>query len=69
MTVYKIDSQWEFALWCSGALLQPRGEIIWEVGRRFKKEQIYVYVWMIPDDVWQKPTQYYKAMILHLKIN
>ena len=68
-----MDIQWEFAVWCrelkSSALWQPRGEMIWEVGGRFKKEQTYVYVWLIPDDVWQKPTQYYKAMILQLKIN
>ena len=37
---------------------------MWEVGGRFKKERTYVYVWLIPDDVWQKPTQSYKAMIL-----
>ena len=30
---------------------------------------IYVYLWLIPVDVWQKPTQYYKAIILQLKIN
>ena len=28
----------------------------------------YVYLWPIHVDVWQKPTQYYKAFILPLKI-
>ena len=30
--------------------------------------QTYVYLWLIPVDVWQKPTQYCKAIILQLKI-
>ena len=30
----------------------------WEVRRRFKKEGTYVYLWLIHDDVWQKPTHY-----------
>ena len=39
-----------------------------EVGR-LKRERTYVYRWLIHDDVWQKPTQYCKAIILPLKIN
>ena len=39
----------------------------WEVRRSFRREGIYVYLWLI--DVWQKPAQYYKAIILQLKIN
>ena len=30
---------------------------------------MYTYLWLIHLDVWQKPTQYYKADILQLKIN
>ena len=41
----------------------------WEVGRRFKRKGTYVYLWVIHVDVWQKPTQHYKAIILQLKIN
>ena len=41
----------------------------WEVGGRFKREETYVHLWLIRVDVWQKPTQYYKAIILQLKIN
>ena len=39
----------------------------WDVGGRFKKEGTYVYLWLIRGDVWQKPTQYCKAIILQLK--
>ena len=41
----------------------------WEVGGRFKREGIDVYLWLIPVDVWQKPAQYCKAIIFQLKIN
>ena len=37
-----------------------------EVGGRFKREGIYVYLWLIHVDVCQKPTQYCKAIILQL---
>ena len=39
----------------------------WEVGGRFKREGTYVYLWLSHVDVWQKSTQYYKAIILQLK--
>ena len=40
-----------------------------EVGGRFEREETDVYLWLIHVDVWQKTTQYCKAIILHLKIN
>ena len=40
----------------------------WEVGGRFKKERIDVYLWLIHVDVWQKLTQYCKATILQSKL-
>ena len=40
-----------------------------EAGGNFKREGIYVYLWLIHVDIWQKPTQYCKAIILQLKIN
>ena len=42
----------------------------WEVGESIHK-RVYksVYLWLIHVDVWQKPTQYYKAIIVQLKIN
>ena len=65
-TICKTDSQ-EFAIWLRG-LWQPR-RVRWEMGRRLKREGTYVYLWLIHVDVWQKPTQYCKAIILQLKIN
>ena len=66
ISICKIDSQWEFPVWCSeltpGTLWQPRG-----VGGRFKREGTYIYLWLIPIDIWQKPTQYCKAIIFQLK--
>ena len=38
-----------------------------EVGGRFKREGTYAYLWLIHVDVWQKPAQYCKAIILQLK--
>ena len=38
-----------------------------KVGERVKREGTYVYLWLIHDDVWQKPTQFCKAIILQLK--
>ena len=39
------------------------------MGGRFTREETYVYLWLIHVDIWQKPTKYYKAIILQLKIN
>ena len=39
-----------------------------EVGGWFRKEGSYVYLWLIQVDVWQKPSQYCKVIILWLKI-
>ena len=41
----------------------------WEVRRRFKRERTYVYLWLIHVNVWEKLTQYCKAIILQLKVN
>ena len=40
-----------------------------EAGGNFKREGIYVYLWLIHVDIWQKPRQYYKAIIFQLKRN
>ena len=34
-----------------------------------RREGTFVYLWLIHFDVWQKPTQCCKAIILQLKIN
>ena len=49
----------------TGALYQP-GEVGW--GEKFKREGICVHLWLIHVDVWQKPTQHCKTIILQLKI-
>ena len=41
----------------------------WEVGGRFKRQGTYVYLGLIHIDVWQKPTQHCKVIILQLQIN
>ena len=41
----------------------------WEVGWGFRKEGTCVYLWLIHTDVWQKSTQYCKAIILEVEIN
>ena len=45
--------------------IQRGGE--WEVGGRFKREEACVYLGLTHADVWQRPTQYCKAIILQLK--
>ena len=39
-----------------------------EVRALFRREGTYVYLWLIHVDVWQKPTQHRKVIILQLKI-
>ena len=41
----------------------------WEVGGRFRRQETYVYLWLVHVDVWQRPAQHCKAIILQLKIN
>ena len=53
----------------TGALYQPRG---WDGegdGREVQKEGIYVYLWLIHVEAWQKTTKFCKATILQQKIN
>ena len=45
-----------------------RGGMGWEVGGRFKRGETVVYLWLIHGDVWQKPTQYCKTVMLQVKI-
>jgi len=44
------------------ALYQPRG-----VGWGGEREGIYVYLWLIHVEIWQKTTKFCKAIILQLK--
>ena len=66
ITICKIDSQWEFDVWRraskAGALGQPGEE-----GGVFRIGGTHVYLWPIHVDVWQKPPQYCRVIILQLK--
>ena len=37
------------------------------MGGGFRREKAFIYLWLIPVDVWQKSTQYCKVIILQLK--
>jgi len=39
----------------------------WSEGGWFRTEETYMYFWLIHVVVWQKPTQYCKAIILQFK--
>ena len=41
--------------------------ILLSVGERSNREGTYVYLWLIHVGVWQKTTQFCKAIILQLK--
>jgi len=69
--ICKIDSQWEFAVWLrklkEGLYINLEG---WDGegdGGRFKRDGIYIYLWLIHIEVWKKTTKFCKAIILQLK--
>ena len=67
ITICEIDSQWEFAV-CLGKLKQGLGINLEvgmgrEMGERFKKEGIYVYLWLIHVE---ETAKFCKVIILHL---
>ena len=70
ITICKIDSQQEFAVWLRKLRrglcinLEGRGGVGREMGGRFKREGTYVYLRLIHTEVWQKTTKFYKAIIL-----
>ena len=50
ITMCKIDSQWEFAVWLrrlTGALYQPRMVGWGGIGGKFKSEGTYIYLGLI----------------------
>ena len=55
ITICKIDSQQEFAVWLrklkQGLCINLRGGMGREMGGRFKREEIYVYLWLIHVEV------------------
>ena len=48
---------------------KKRGGMGREMEGRFKREEIYVYLWVIHIEVWQKTAKFCKAIILQQKIN
>ena len=55
ITMCKIDSQQEFAVWLrklkQGLCVNLEGWVGREMGGRFKREGIYVYLWLIHAEV------------------
>ena len=53
VTICKIDSQWEFAERLTnsnrGSVSTERGAMGREMGGKFKREGIYVYLWLVPN--------------------
>ena len=70
ITICKTDSQRAFAVW-----LRNRGSVLTtlgggmgrEMGGRFKRVEIYVYLWLIHADISEKTTKFYKAIVRQLK--
>ena len=50
-----------------GLCINLEGWDVGVMGGRFKREGICVYLWLIHVEVWQKTTQFCKAIILQLK--
>ena len=53
----------------TGALYQPRGVGWGGSWEGVQEGGTYEYLWLIHVEVWQKPTQYGKAIIFQLVIN
>ena len=72
-TMYKTDSQWEFAVWWrelkQGLCNKLKGGLGREIGGRSRREGTRVYLWPIFVDVWQKTTKFWKAIIHQVKVN
>ena len=52
-----------------GSVTTQRGGTAWEVGGRLQREGSHAYLWLIHVAVWQKPTQYCRAVILQFKVH
>ena len=71
ITICKIDSQREFAVCLrklkQGLCINLEGWDGETEGKEVQEGGDIVYVWLIHVDVWQKPTQFCKTIILQLK--
>ena len=50
---------------------EPKDSALWqfrEVGESFKREDSYVYLWLIHVYIWQKSSQYCEVVIFQLKL-
>ena len=69
----KTDSWWEVAKWCRMLSLVLCDNLEgWNGvggGREVQEGEDMCILWLIYVDVWQKPTQHCKTIILELKIN
>ena len=74
---YLLEFAWIHVHWVSDAIqpshpLLPPSPLALSLSQHqgiFQQVGSYVYLWLIHVDVWQKPTQHCKAIILQLKIN
>ena len=68
ITLCKIDSQQEFAVWLrklkQGLCINLEGRDGKGGGREVQKDGIYVYLWLIHVEVLQKTAEFCKAIIL-----
>ena len=55
ITICKIISQWEFAVYLrklkQGLCINLKGGVGRQMGGRFKREELYVYLWLIHVEV------------------
>ena len=64
-----VSASWTYEAPRTGALWQPGGDRVGgERGGEFRMEGTHVYQWPIHIDVWQKPWQCYKVIILQVKL-
>ena len=72
MSVYITQNTW-YLFVVHYQILLLKISLLWtklyRLNQKNKKGVTYVYLWLTHIDVWQKPTQYCKAIILQLKIN
>ena len=70
ITISETDSQWEFSVWLRKLKQELCINLVgWdgEGGGRFKKEGIYVYLWLIHVEVWQKQQNSVKQLSFNKK--
>ena len=68
ITICKINSRQEFVVLLrklkQGLCINLEGGVGREMGERFKRDGIYVYLWLVHFEVFQKIAKFCKAIIL-----